>query len=433
MKPEMGGLGGVSVLVAGAGLAGLAAARDLMLNGADVTVVDARRRVGGRVWTIREPFAERQHAEAGGDLIDDGAARNPRARGRAAASSSRRSCAAASATRGPTPAAAHASSTAAPPAGGIGWPRRLGRSHPSVSPRRAALGLADRRRPRAALGRAVARRDQGGRGAATHRGGPARFLSRRSRGAVAARARRSVSPGTTCRRRGRRTGSTAATIAWPRPSRRALGDRVKLNTEVVAVSHRGREVRVSVEERPRSAAQMTRDYVVLALPATLLRRIPITPALPAQQHEAIARLKYGRATKTLLQFSQALLACARHGRARSDRRCRSARSGRATKNSADAPAFSRCWPAAARATRRRPSSQKAASAALTASLDWLGSSDAALLRVASDRLGSRSVGARRLRVLRSVLRSGAPRRGSRVPAAGCSSPASTRASSGRAT
>jgi monoamine oxidase len=31
--------------------------------------------------------------------------------------------------------------------------------------------------------------------------------------------------------------------------------------------------------------------------------MPITPALPAQQHDAIARLQYGRATKSLLQFS----------------------------------------------------------------------------------------------------------------------------------
>ncbi len=30
------------------------------------------------------------------------------------------------------------------------------------------------------------------------------------------------------------------------------------------------------------------DYLVLALPATTLRRMPITPALPAQQHEAIS-------------------------------------------------------------------------------------------------------------------------------------------------
>src|SRR5437763_1542829 len=70
--PGTGGLGGVRVLVVGAGLAGLAAARDLLLNGADVTVVDARHRIGGRVLTVRDAFAERQHAEAGGDMIDDG-------------------------------------------------------------------------------------------------------------------------------------------------------------------------------------------------------------------------------------------------------------------------------------------------------------------------------------------------------------------------
>src|SRR5471032_2899134 len=64
-------LSGVSVLVAGAGLAGLAAARDLIARGATVTVIDVRDRVGGRVWTIREGFAEGQHAEAGGDMIDE--------------------------------------------------------------------------------------------------------------------------------------------------------------------------------------------------------------------------------------------------------------------------------------------------------------------------------------------------------------------------
>jgi monoamine oxidase len=39
------------VLVIGAGVAGLAAARDLALSGADVTVLEARDRIGGRIWT----------------------------------------------------------------------------------------------------------------------------------------------------------------------------------------------------------------------------------------------------------------------------------------------------------------------------------------------------------------------------------------------
>ena len=67
-------LSGSSVLVAGAGLAGLVAARDLVAMGAEVTVIDARERTGGRVWTIREGFTDRQHAEAGGDLINGGQA-----------------------------------------------------------------------------------------------------------------------------------------------------------------------------------------------------------------------------------------------------------------------------------------------------------------------------------------------------------------------
>jgi monoamine oxidase len=66
----MRSLDGVSVLVAGAGLAGLAAARELSAAGANITVVDARDRVGGRVWTIHDGFADGQHAEGGGDLIE---------------------------------------------------------------------------------------------------------------------------------------------------------------------------------------------------------------------------------------------------------------------------------------------------------------------------------------------------------------------------
>jgi monoamine oxidase len=53
------------VIVLGAGLAGLAAAHELVRAGHDVVVVEARSRAGGRVLTLRQPFADDLYAEAG--------------------------------------------------------------------------------------------------------------------------------------------------------------------------------------------------------------------------------------------------------------------------------------------------------------------------------------------------------------------------------
>lgn len=60
------------VIVVGAGMAGLTAAFELMQAGHDVTVLEARMRPGGRVYTIRDPFADGLYAEAG--AVDFGAA-----------------------------------------------------------------------------------------------------------------------------------------------------------------------------------------------------------------------------------------------------------------------------------------------------------------------------------------------------------------------
>ncbi|WP_263788873.1 FAD-dependent oxidoreductase [Salinibacter grassmerensis] len=53
------------VIVVGAGLAGLAAAWELGEAGHEVTVLEARTRPGGRVQTLRDPFAPGLHAEVG--------------------------------------------------------------------------------------------------------------------------------------------------------------------------------------------------------------------------------------------------------------------------------------------------------------------------------------------------------------------------------
>ena len=64
-------LRGCRVVVAGAGLAGLAAAHELTTRGAAVHVFEARDRLGGRVWTLRDDPIAPFHIEAGGELIDD--------------------------------------------------------------------------------------------------------------------------------------------------------------------------------------------------------------------------------------------------------------------------------------------------------------------------------------------------------------------------
>jgi monoamine oxidase len=58
------------VLVCGAGLSGLTAAHELARARADVTILEARGRAGGRVWTVRDGFADGQHGELGGEFID---------------------------------------------------------------------------------------------------------------------------------------------------------------------------------------------------------------------------------------------------------------------------------------------------------------------------------------------------------------------------
>jgi len=62
----------MKMLVVGAGLSGLVAAHRLQAAGHQVTILEARSRVGGRVLTLREPFAEGQHADVGAMILYEG-------------------------------------------------------------------------------------------------------------------------------------------------------------------------------------------------------------------------------------------------------------------------------------------------------------------------------------------------------------------------
>ena len=73
------------VIVIGAGFAGLAAATELADRGVDVRVLEARDRVGGRVWSDRAGGAV---IERGAEFVLDGYDVAARATPRASASSS---------------------------------------------------------------------------------------------------------------------------------------------------------------------------------------------------------------------------------------------------------------------------------------------------------------------------------------------------------
>lgn len=293
-------LSGVSVLVAGAGLAGLTAAFDLVAMGATVSVVEARDRVGGRVWTIREGFSDRQHAEAGGDMIDEAQ------------------------TEIRDLAASLGLTLTRILRDGFGYVRPDKSGQPKIVARSVQHGWQRLATELEALVRRY------------------RLSEQRWDSPIAADlARRSVSQWLDDERaddelRAMATGLRGFFLADPEelsllalvdqfagdqpgpghlyridggndrlPAALAakLGDRVKLGAELVAVSVRGRAVHASVRHG-RNVMNVVADYIIFALPATTLRRVPIVPALPPHQHQAISTLRYGRGTKTLLQFDR---------------------------------------------------------------------------------------------------------------------------------
>jgi monoamine oxidase len=291
-------LNGVSVLVAGGGLAGLSAAYDLLNLGAQVTVIEARDRVGGRVFTVREGFAESQHAEAGGDMIDEDQHEIRNLAGELGI---------------PLVRILRTGWGYARPDGhgrvrmvyrnvGRGWDR-LGQH---LEPLARRYRLAERRWD-SPISVEIARQSVAQWLDDVHADDELRattiglrgfFLADPEELSLIALVDQFSSDESVIGPMFRAEGGNdriATTLAT------RLGDRVKTNTELVAVSHRGRGVRATVRNA-RHTSQVQADYAIFALPASLLRRIPITPALPVQQHDAISRLRYGRGTKTLLQF-----------------------------------------------------------------------------------------------------------------------------------
>jgi monoamine oxidase len=80
-----------------------------------------------------------------------------------------------------------------------------------------------------------------------------------------------------------------------------LRKKVKLRTILRRVSDYAGGVTATVEDRS-GRHGIRADALIFAMPATAVREVDIDPPLPHAQREAIATLKYGGATRLLMQF-----------------------------------------------------------------------------------------------------------------------------------
>jgi monoamine oxidase len=84
---------------------------------------------------------------------------------------------------------------------------------------------------------------------------------------------------------------------------RALRGPVLLEAALRRIVHDAQSVRVTIDERG-TQRELRGDFAIAAIPASTLRDVLFEPGLPEEQQRAIDSLRYGCATRVLLQFER---------------------------------------------------------------------------------------------------------------------------------
>ena len=288
------------MIVAGAGLAGLSAARELEARGAAVTVVEARGRVGGRVWTLRDKFANRQHAEGGADLIEG---EQTHVLGLAKALGLQ-----------PIRILRDSFGFYGPDARGVrrvhAGPSTFATIGKYLAPLVRDFKLAEERWDSPIAG-AIGRRsvmqwldevEAPARLKAGVRGLRGFFLADPEDLSLLPVVEQFAEAGPPGRDRLYRIKGGNDRLATGIAQR--LRGALLLNTMVRRVVQHDDRVTVTIEALGQPHTEISAQYFVCALPASTARGLLFEPALPAPQHDAITHLRYGCATRLLLQFDR---------------------------------------------------------------------------------------------------------------------------------
>jgi monoamine oxidase len=290
-----------TVLIIGAGLAGLTAAYELRTRGAEVRIVEARARIGGRVHTVRNSFQHDQHAEAGGELIE--------AEHRAVQDLARRF------RLTMVPVLRRGFGQYIAMRDGRGRMTSEARSW-DVFARIFARACDEYARaehaPDSPITRAWARLSLDDALRRAQAPAPARQMAMALRGFFLAEPEELSllmlldqlrEGGDPARQRMLRIAGGNDLLATALA--KAIGtSAISLRHEAVAITQNSAGARVSIKDGHGQRDEAAADYVIVTVPAPIVRRIRFQPRLPEAQKHAIDALVYGRATKTLLQFAR---------------------------------------------------------------------------------------------------------------------------------
>jgi monoamine oxidase len=227
------------IIIVGAGLAGLAAAYELVKTGHEVIVLEAQSRPGGRVYTLRDPFSDGLYAEAGAARIPD----------------------AHDLTRG------YATDF------GLQLVPFQPNQAPETRPNQKQQDLGPSAQPGGALGSAVWSDDSlVGSFDKSEAGSPIQSFDKIDGG----------------------NDRLAAAFAA------RLGNRIRYAAPLVRIEQDERGVR-AVVQGVRGTEVVPGDLLICAIPFTVLRGIHVSPAFSSAKRQAIEQLNYSAATRIFLQ------------------------------------------------------------------------------------------------------------------------------------